>query len=166
MSGPPPPTEFKAEPSFERDWIRFERVIEGVILIAIALGLAGGLGGGGYLSATSATLAKPPVAIETQRVVRASAPFDIEVRSLGPLPGDLLTVGLSQDLLDRVRVTAVNPRPLSEKSSQWGSEYVFNVGSDRRLSVDFTLSARNAGLIHYSVAAMNTPVAFAMLALP
>ncbi len=98
------------EASWKRTEWRVERTAWGIMLVALALGLAGFFGGGPLSSATTdGSSGELAASLEYERFSRARHVLELKLRVTAPPTADKISVGLPQDWLGDVDLEAVTP---------------------------------------------------------
>ena len=149
-----------------RTW-QFERIGWGVIVLAIAGGLAGAFGGG-PLSSASVLSADGRVGVHLERVIRYNAPSSLEVRLAPDGVGDTITiVSLDTAYLRAVDVIRVAPEPVHVRASPDRVEYhMLRPDPAREITITFAIQAGTRGRHRVRLGTTNGSVEFHQLVLP
>ena len=103
--------------------------------------------GNGPLSPRVETFGSMPLQMTYQRVLRRTAPSQIEIRTTAPLPDDQLEVELPNALATDMDVVATSPRAAALRAERDGLVYTFALGASRQGTITFTVKPRSAGLV-------------------
>lgn len=149
-----------------RAW-RFERIGWGVIVLAIAGGLAGAFGDG-PLSSAAVVSADGRVGVHLQRVIRYNAASTLEVRLAPAGVGDTIaSVSLDTAYLRAVDVIRVTPQPVRVRAFFDRVEFqVSRPDPARPLTIMFTIEAGTRGRHRVRLATTTGSVEFHQLVLP
>lgn len=152
--------------AIRRAW-RFERIGWGVIVLAIAGGLAGAFGDG-PLSSASVVSADGRVGVHLERVVRYNAPSTLEVRLAPDGVGDtIVTVSLDTAYLRAVDVIRVTPEPVRVRASPDQVEYhMLRPDPARSMTITFAIQAGTPGRHRVRLGTTSGSVEFDQLVLP
>ena len=131
---------------FESGWNRLQTGVEVMVGLIVLAGLAGLLGNG-PLSPRVETFGSMPLQMTYQRVLRRTAPSQIEIRTTAPLPDDQLEVELPNALATDMDVVATSPRSAAMRAERDGIVYTFALGVSRQGTITFTVKPRSAGLV-------------------
>jgi hypothetical protein len=122
----PQDIELDSSPRFETGWAHAKVVIIAILSLFILAGLAG-VFGRGPLSRGSASFAGGRV--EWERFARRQTPGELSV-TFQPAPAASRELTLDRPFLDAFKVTAIEPRALSERATAAGADYRLPVGAD------------------------------------
>lgn len=149
-----------------RTW-QFERIGWGVIVLAIAGGLAGAFGGG-PLSSASVLSADGRVGVHLDRVIRYNAPSTLVVRLAPDGVGDTITiVSLDTAYLRAVDVIRVAPEPIRVRASPDRVEYhMLRPDPAREMTITFAIQAGTRGRHRVRLGTTRGSVEFDQLVLP
>jgi hypothetical protein len=158
-------TDIRTYPGFERRWNVFQTVVQVLIGLTIAAGLAG-LFGDGPLARAERAVPGTPLVLRYDRFLRAGYPSQMRVTIARPLDDEHVALDLSADFLEHVSVSATQPRAESVDATPAGVTYRFRLGSERRGDIAFMLAPREYGATTARVSALGRTVELPLLIYP
>lgn len=158
-------TEVEANTGFESQWNRVQTVLQALIGLVVAAGLAG-LFGNGWLSSTTQAFAAQPLSVTYQRLLRANAPTDLVLTVERPLAGESLTVQVGAELLAHASIGSTEPRATAVQATPRGVRYRFDLGPDHQGSVTFRLAPRKVGPVEARLAVEGDALALTLFIYP
>lgn len=158
-------TDIRTFPGFERRWNGFQALVQGVVGVVIAAGLAG-LFGDGPLAHAERAVPATPLVLRYDRFLRVGYPSQMRVAITRPLDDDRLAIDLGAEFLEHVSVTATQPRAEAVDATPAGVTYRFRLGPERRGDITLMLSPREYGLATATVSARGQAVALPLLIYP
>ena len=133
---------------------RVQRIGWGLIAATLVAGAFGLLGLGPV--ARRRILIDATLEVEYYRIARRYAPLELRFRAR-PTSADTFTVGLSQELLDRLEIQRIDPEPAATVADSWGTNYQFAITAPTHIT--FHVEPNRAGRIPGRVRTANGPAA-------
>ncbi|MFE1599668.1 hypothetical protein [Methylobacterium sp. ID0610] len=158
-------TEITTHRGFEEKWNWLQAIIQGLIGLAIAAGLAG-MFGDGPLAHARQPVPGTPLVLRYERFMRAGAPARLTVVLTQPLAQDQVEVGLDADFLEHVSVDATQPRAEAVDATPAGVTYRFRLGPERQGGIAFMLSPRGYGSVDAVVSSLGGRATLHLLIYP
>lgn len=132
--------EVDEEIRFQRLSWTVQRVGWGLIAATLVAGALGLLGLGP--AARHRITIDGTLEVEYYRIARRYAPLELRF-SARPVSVDTFTVGLSQELLDRLEIQRIDPEPAATVADSWGTDYQFAIAAPTRIT--FHVEPNRAG---------------------
>ncbi|TGD92518.1 hypothetical protein [Methylobacterium nonmethylotrophicum] len=158
-------TDIRTYPVFEQRWNGFQTIVQGLIGLMIAAGLAG-LFGDGPLAHVERPVPGTPVVLRYDRFLRAGFPAQMRVAITRPLDDEHVAVDLNGDFLAHVSVDATQPRAEAVDATPAGVTYRFRLGAERRGDITLMLSPRAYGATKATVSVLGRTVEAPILIYP
>jgi hypothetical protein len=119
-------TDIETSPGFDRQWYRVQKVLQVLLTLTIAAGLAG-VFGGGWLSTSTVRIGA--LEVTSERFVRKSVPFKIKIHPVAQIRAENLKLTVGRELMDRAGILRTIPIASSSAESVDGTNLKFSVSS-------------------------------------